>query len=115
MLFLVFLLSIFTACKKEANLSTSPRIYTMKASEQAIIKPSVVLEENNKFTFTFSAVSSYIGRGSYELSDNHLYLRTEDGNYQYVFNVADNHFVFDAEHSSPFLWYSDIVDGAVFE
>ncbi len=35
----------------------------------------VSLEDSNKFTFTYSVLSSYIGIGSYEVDDGNLILK----------------------------------------
>ena len=88
--------------------------YVFTKSEETI-KPSIALFDNGKFTFTFSAISSYFGHGEYNLEDEHLTLKTDDGRYIYVFDVVDDCLVFDADMSSKELWYSDIYDGAVFE
>jgi hypothetical protein len=48
--------------------------YVMQESEEPE-KPMVSLEDSNKFTFTYSVLSSYIGIGSYEVDDGNLILK----------------------------------------
>lgn len=88
--------------------------YCFSGSEE-IIKPNVRLYSSGKFQFVFSALSSYVGIGEYELSEERLVLRTDDGEYTYTFEVVEDMLIFDAEDSSGVLWFSDIEDGAVFE
>ena len=64
---------------------------------------------------TFSAESSYDGIGTYTLTDGRLTLKTDDGNYTYCFDAVGNTFVFDAKASSDMVWFSDMIDGCVFE
>lgn len=71
--------------------------------------------DDGSFGFCFSTYSSYLGFGKYEVADNRLILRTDDGRYTYVFDIAGNTMVFDAAASSKALWGSQMVDGAVFE
>lgn len=90
------------------------------------IKPSLLLYDNPKtFTFSWSGFSSYIAVGKYELDENTLTLKTDDGMYTYVFDVVDDTYVFDASRSStiPSYKYSadalkaecPVPDGAVFQ
>lgn len=98
--------------KKDARLPLQTYIYE-KSSE--VVKPSVTLDENGKFTFVFSAISSYIGRGSYEIDGNQLLLKTDDSNenYHYLFDIENNMLVFDADNSSSMIWFANLPDGAV--
>jgi hypothetical protein len=88
-------------------------LYVM-ADSQAVIKPSFTLYANGKFTFSFSALSSYFGIGDYILENGRLLLLTEDGRYEYRFQEVDGNMVFDAEGSSDMLWFSDMKDGSIF-
>ena len=44
--------------------------------------------EENRFTFSESVLSSYLGFGSYTLKDDELILKTDDDLYTYVFKVS---------------------------
>ena len=87
--------------------------YTFWESEE-VLKPHFNLFENGKFGFAFSVISSYYAYGDYEIKDDRLTLRTDDGKYVYVFDRAEDTWIFDADASSGELWFSDIHDGAVF-
>ena len=71
--------------------------YVMQESEESI-KPNVSLEDSNKFTFTYSVLSSYIAIGSYEVDDGSLILKTDDSEYIYVFIIKDGALVFNAKN-----------------
>lgn len=90
------------------------RVYVYRDSEEKVIKPSFVLQENGTFSMTFSVVSSYIGVGKYELTDETLSLYTDDGDFEYHFDVTEEGFAFDAEKSSDMTWFAKIPDGALF-
>ncbi len=95
------------------------RVYMWRESD-SVVKPSVALLENNRFHFTFSSVSSYLGMGTYTIADNILVLNTDDGLYTYTFEVemegdAINRLIFDAENSSKVTHYGNFEDGDIFE
>lgn len=90
------------------------------------IEPVIVLyEDDDSFQFSYSGFSSYIAFGKYEIKDNTLTLRTDDGLYTYIFSIKEDTMVFDASVSSmiPKYRYSEasyntecpVPDGAVFE
>lgn len=89
------------------------------------MKPKITLsQDTNTFQFTFSAFSSYLPVGTYDLTDDTLTLRTADGENVYVFHAQENGFAFDAAQSSPIPQYkyseasketqSPVPDGARF-
>ena len=88
-------------------------VYVMTGTEE-IIMPSVALYDNGWFHVTFSAYSSYLGVGEYELTSDTLTLRTLDGENVYVFDVAGDSITYNEEASDAAIWSSPIVDGSVF-
>lgn len=96
----------------EQYISIGP--YIMDGSEE-IVKPFVSLEKNNKFTFSYSVLSSYIAVGSYEVDDCNLLLKTDDEEYMYVFKIRDDTLVFDAIESSEIPSFANVPDRAVFK
>lgn len=89
-----------------------------------VIEPEITLYGNGEFQFIYSGLSSYIGWGSYILTEDTLTLPTSDGMYVYVFDVTSEGFRFDAERSSElqkFRYHPDeeaqtpVPDGALFE
>ena len=94
--------------------ATPIRTYIFTGSED-IIKPSVTLFDNGVFSFTFSAISSYLGIGTYEIENDRLTLHTDDGQFTYVFDMVEDHLEFDAAASSEILWFSKLYDGAILE
>lgn len=89
------------------------RVYVYRDSEN-VLPASFTLYEDNTFTFTFSAVSSYIGVGTYRIENDQLILTTDDGNFVYTFTAGDDGYIFDAENSSDMIWFADFQDGSVF-
>jgi hypothetical protein len=86
----------------------------MQESEEPI-KPVVLLEDNNKFSFPYSLLSSYIAMGSYEIDGDGLLLQTDDGQYKYVFKIKDNTLIFNAKDSSEIPPFDNVPDGATFK
>jgi len=89
------------------------------------IKPCINLNlAEKRISFTYSGFSSYIPMGNFELTKEKLYLRA-DGGEEYIFNVTDEGFAFDAKGSSAIPTYkvsgdsderySPVPDGAVFK
>ncbi|MCM1544090.1 MAG: M56 family metallopeptidase [Ruminococcus sp.] len=110
----------------ENNTIESPyKRYSYMDSDDWLSPSLCLMEEDKSFTFVYSALSSYVATGKYELKGNTLTLRTDDGNYAYVFRAKGNSFVFDAKHSAkiPEYRYSassnetscPVPDKAVFE
>ena len=85
---LLFCLFIFTGCdcdlsKNSNSQSTNDtvdasednvieRIYVYEESDD-VVKPIITLLGDNKCSFTFSALSSYLGIGTYTIEDDFLY------------------------------------------
>ena len=115
-LFLVIAVSSFIAgCADNKTTEESGPvlgIYELQESDEPV-KPSVVLEEQNRFVFNYSALSSYLPIGDYEVDEDYLTLKTDDGEYQYVFEMKNNTLVFHQEESSP-ISLGDVEDGSVF-
>lgn len=94
------------------------RVYSYREAETALEwdKPGFTLYEDGTFYFYFSAISSYVGLGTYELNEETLVLTTNDGNYEYCFTAAEggDSYVFDKENSSKVTHFAEIPDGARF-
>lgn len=116
--FVLFFISLvlclsFSACGKTPSDELS-RVYVHTASED-VVKPSVALMEDGRAQFTFSAFSSYAGIGTYTVENDTLTIRTDDGEYHYVFKMIDDTLVFDEAASSENKHMGEFADGAVFE
>lgn len=77
--------------------------------------PSIWLREDGTFTMNYSAVSSYVGGGTYTLENGQLVLNTSDGKYTYRFDVVGDKLVYREEGSSTMDWWADLFDGCIFE
>jgi hypothetical protein len=121
LLFIKFILLVLTCvllgCSnnlKATEQYISIRDYVMQESEEPV-KPTVSLEDSNKFTFTYSVLSSYIAIGTYEVDNDNLVLKTDDGKYEYVFKIKDGNLIFSATESSEIPSFASVPDGAVFK
>lgn len=89
--------------------------YIMEKSEE-IAKPTVQLKDGNKFIFNYSPLSSYMALGSYEVDDDsNLILKTDDGEFQYVFKIKEKTLIFNSEESAVIPSYVSIPDGSIFK
>lgn len=89
-----------------------------------LLGASLALHKDNTFSLSWTRLGDYIAVGNYELTDTTLTLITEDGKYQFVFDVADDTFLFNEKLSSKLPRYrlkgfdsepvSPIPDKAVF-
>ena len=104
-----------SACSVKPQDEALPlRVYAYRESDDTV-PPRITIEEDGRFQFSFSVISSYIGTGTYVQDGDLLVLHTDDGKYYYAFQLADDGLVFDADSSSDFLGHADIPDGAVFQ
>ena len=99
---------------KTTDQSISVGTYIMEESEE-VIKPVVSLQADNKFTFTYSMLSSYLPIGSYEVDNGNLILKTDDNKYKYVFKIKDNSLIFNEKESSEMPSFANVPNGAIFE
>ena len=130
---LLFCLFIFTGCdcdlsKNSNSQSTNDtvdasedivieRIYVYEESDD-VVKPIITLLGDNKCSFTFSALSSYLGIGTYTIEDDFFVLNTDDGLYTYTFKIEGedmDRLIFVADKSSDYIHQGQFEDGSVFD
>ena len=78
-----------------------------------ILKPYVILKDNNEFSFVHSPESSYWAIGNYEEDDDQLILKTIDGEFKYVFQINDKNLIFNEKESSE-IPLEKVPDGSIF-
>ena len=82
--------------------------------------PMFTLNSDGTFTLHISNLSSYIGFGSYTLTEEKLILKTKDGLYAWYFDVTADGFAYDFDQSSPIRYYetpkelTELHDGVIF-
>jgi len=115
LLVLIFILT-FVGCVNENNLDVDiTNVYVYEESTETI-KPTITFKENNQYTFIYSALSSYLPRGSYEISDEYVVLKTDDEpGYEYVFKIKGETLVFDSEKSSEMPSFANVPNEAIFK
>ena len=103
------------------------RIYTYEESVEEMSKPYLMLDkENREFQFFWSMFSSYIAQGTYEVKDNEIICKTDDGNNVYTFEILESEgykFIESKSSKIPKYKYSSdvkesfapVVDGAIFD
>ena len=117
MLLLLVLAWVFVGCSKTPKTAVQNipvGTYIMRESKEPA-KPIVLLKDGDRFTFTYSLLSSYYAIGSYEIDDGNLILTTDDGENKYVFKIKDKTLIFNAKESSEIPSYANVPDGAVFK
>ena len=102
------------------------RIYTNEESVEEMSKPYLMLDkENREFQFFWSMFSSYIAQGTYEVKDNEIICKTDDGNNIYTFEILEGEgykFIESKSSRIPKYKYSSdakealapVDDGAIF-
>lgn len=80
------------------------------------VSPYIVIDDNNKFIFCFSYISSYLPLGKYEQNDNEIILNS-DNNEKYVFTIDKDKLIFNKDKSSDLkIGGNDTIkDRAVFK
>lgn len=114
---LIFSFSI-VGCSNSQTSELSIGTYVFEASDD-IIKPTISLEKDNKFSFTYSGLSSYLPMGTYTIDNNRLLLNTDDTadnkKIVYVFEIKNETLIFSADKSTPIPSFANVPDGAVFK
>lgn len=91
--------------------------YYLENTKEGFPAPYITLKENQEFIFEYSALSSTIPIGSYEMKEDNLILtnNSEKGE-QYYFKIEEEKLIFQKEQSSelPIFARETICDGAVF-
>ena len=119
-------IQLFESIEKNNNIKSNPyKKYVYSDSENELTQPRIILfEQDHSFQFLYSLLSSYLNWGYYEIKDDNLILRTDDGKYIYSFKIEENGLIFDAENSTElpeYKYYFDedaeapVPDGAFFE
>ena len=102
------------------------RIYTYEESAEEMSKPYLSLDkENREFQFFWSMFSSYVAQGTYEVKDNEIICKTDDGNNVYTFEILEGEgykFIESKSSKIPKYKYSSdakealapVDDGAIF-
>lgn len=70
-----------------------------KNSDDTSIPTITLNTEEEKFTLSFSVVSSYLPMGTYEMTDTELILKEDGGNTVYKFDKKDDIYVFNMDKS----------------
>lgn len=92
-------------------------LYTMSESE--INPPTISFNLNDStFQFTFDILSSYLNIGTFSIEENKIICTTEDGNYNFIFEIIDKHNIsFISNESSDVKTVEgliSVVNGAIF-
>jgi hypothetical protein len=96
---LIFLL--LTGCNSNHDTQTVKNgTYIMaQGSTETIFIPNVTISDD-KISFSFDPLSSYLPRGSYSIEDDILTMTTDDNMYSYVFQIDGDNLIFKKDESS---------------
>ena len=111
-------LQLFESIEQNNNIESNPyKMYVYLNSENEFTQPRITLyEQDHSYQFMYSLLSSYLNRGHYEIKNDTLILRTDDGEYIYTFKIEENGIYFDEKNSSEiFVLEAPVPDGAFFE
>lgn len=73
------------------NVSIRSKNYYMETKEDADgFTPCLSVFDDGTFGFTYDVLSSYLANGTYTIEDQQLILKTDDGKYQYIFEIEDD-------------------------
>lgn len=119
----MFFLYGLCACsdgESKSSVDIKTGTYVLQNANKTVILPNVTLDDKNNFTFTYSALSSNIPKGSYEVKGNKLILSVdiEDGeSISYVFNIDKGNLVYQKGQSTPLPAFAkdEVYDGAIFK
>jgi hypothetical protein len=92
---LIFLL--LSGCNSNNDVKNGT--YFMEVETEADIPPYVTISDN-KISFTYDLLSSYLPRGNYSIDDDILTMTTDDSKYVYVFQIDGDNLIFQKSRSS---------------
>lgn len=102
------------------EIQNDTKMYIMKSDIEGVLPQIFLDEDNNTFSFSYDVLSSYLNHGTYVENDGQLVLNTDDGKYQYTFEIIDDYTLrFDKKNSSEIKQIDkavglEIEDGAEF-
>lgn len=99
------------------SVKTNTKIYLLKDGQEGFVPQIVLNESDHTFQFSYDVMSSYLAVGTYTKDHGQLELKTDDGKYYYIFDIADDHTLkFDQGNSSDIkmIMGEGIQDGAEF-
>lgn len=108
---------IFLCGCGEKNISIKVGNYVYTKSNDPL-KPTLTLSDDNKFSFSYSALSSYYPQGTYIVDEDELVCITDDKEKKYVFEIEKNGLLkFDKDDSSNVSVgnFENVPDDALFE
>lgn len=102
---LIFLL--LSGCNSNNDLNTVKNgTYVMEVETEAGTPPYVTISDN-KISFIYDLLSSYLSLGTYSIDDDILTMTTDDSKYIYVFQIDGDNLIFQKSKSSSV----NLIDG----
>lgn len=101
-LFIILTAVVLAGCVQEAgvvkaletneyveNTHNDTKIYMLKTDREEVL-PQIIMHENDKsFSLSYDVMSSYLAVGTYTENSDQFILKTDDGKYQYTFDITD--------------------------
>ena len=122
LLFIASAVLVLSGCAADEK-EIKSGVYALQAeeSEETALNPYLKIDSGEeRFEFFFDGLSSYMNSGEYSADGEKLICQTDDGKYNYVFEIKDDAFVFDEASSSSVEPIDDsfaikVTDGAEFK
>lgn len=108
---LLLLLTSCTIGNETATVKNGTYVMVQDASEEVML-PRVAVSED-RISFSYDVLSSYLPVGSYEVEGHRLKMMTDDGLHQYVFEIEGETLIFLEEESSKVKLTNEKIGTAV--
>lgn len=94
------MLLLLGACSN--TIRSTNLVYGIYCPEEAPLTfPKLYLKDDGNFTFSYRSMGGGSDKGTFEVKEDNLILTCIDGETTYVFEIADDYLIFDAENSAP--------------
>lgn len=71
------------------NTHNDTKIYMLKADREEVLPQIIIDEDDKSFSLSYDVMSSYLAVGTYTENSDQFILKTDDGKYQYTFDITD--------------------------
>ncbi len=93
---------MLTACSN--TIPHTDLVYGIYCPEDAITTfPKLYLKDDGNFSFNYKSMGGGLEKGTYTVEENILILNCDDGETVFIFEIAEEMLIFDAENSSSIV------------
>lgn len=109
-------LMLLYGCSNDTVPTLSVGKYVLEGTDE-VIAPYVLLDDDQRFVFMYSVLSSHLPQGIYSVDGDKLILTADGDQAAYVFEIEDKAIAFVADESATIPSFSEqtsVVDGDHF-